>query len=353
MRLTRTPLVAAIAVAVVAAAFVASSALASKAPIKPTTPASHAATAHASQTPTAHTSQAGLEVGVADENPSVFESSYYKALKLKISRYFLPYDIAASSKEKAQLYYFEVWISRAETEGIQPLVAFYHNFATPTKMPSVATYTKDVKAFLKLFPQVTLLQPWNEVNRGNVRERSGNYDSPTPKQSAQYYLALKKICPTCTIVGLDVLDSTTPAATIDYINAFKKDVGSKNMPKIWGLHNYSDTNHFYDQGTRDVLNDVPGQVWLTETGGLAKLSPSFRFSLSRQKKATSYMFDIADAHSKITRLYVYQFYGAKNEKKASFDAGLMNYKGKPRPAYCVVYEHLLGKKKCPYKTVKN
>ena len=126
------------------------------------------------------------------------------------------------------------------------------------------------------------------------------------------------------------------------------------MPKIWGLHNYSDTNRYSDHGTDAVLADVPGQVWLTETGGLAKLSPSFGFNLSRQKKATQYMFDVAFAHkSRIKRLYIYQWYGPKNEKKQSFDAGLANYNGKPRPAYCVVYETLLGKKKCAFKTVKN
>jgi hypothetical protein len=301
--------------------------------------------------PTAHASHAHLQVGIADEDPAMFTSAPYERLGLKISRYFLPYDVMVE-KNPASLDNFEQWLAAAQTAGVQPLVAFYHNLNTATKMPSVATYTKDVTLFVKQFPQVTDLQPWNEVNRGNVRESSGNYDSPSPKQSAEYYLALKKVCETCTIVGLDVLDSTTPWATIDYINAFKRDVGQKNMPKIWGLHNYSDTNHFYDSGTKDVLNDVPGQVWLTETGGLAKLSPSFKFNLKRQKKATTYMFALADANPRISRLYIYSWFGG-NAKKESFDAGLTNAKGAVRPAYCEVYEHLLGKKKCPYKTATN
>jgi hypothetical protein len=300
---------------------------------------------------TAHAGRARLQIGIGDENPTVFADPSYQALHLKIGRYFAPYDVATGNN-RADLYSLEVWLNDAEAAGVQPLIAFYHNASSPKKLPSVATYTADIKLFLEMFPQVKLLQPWNEVNRGNVGGRGG-YDSPSAKQSAQYYLALKKACPTCTIVGLDVLDSTSPAATIHYINQFKHDVGKRNMPKLWGLHNYSDTNRFYDRGTRAVLDDVPGQVWLTETGGLAKLTPSFKFNLKRQAKATKYMFRLADAHSKITRLYIYSWYGGKNEKKTSFDAGLANFAGQPRPAYCVVYEHVLGKKRCPYKTAKN
>jgi hypothetical protein len=289
-----------------------------------------------------------LTVGIGDENPTLFANAEFQALDTKIARYFTPYDIMAG-KDAADRYSLEVWLADAQAAGIQPLVAFYHNESSPKKMPSVATYTKDVKLFLAAFPQVKLLEPWNEANFGN----SGGFHSPSAKQSAQYYLALKKACPSCTVVGLDVLDSTTPAATIRYINQFKHDVGKNHIPQIWGLHNYSDTNRFYDRGTKAVLADVPGQVWLTETGGLAKLSPSFHFNLKRQAKATTYMFHLADSSGRITRLYIYQWYGVRHENRTAFDAGLANYAGTPRPAYCIVYEHLRGSKKCPYKTAKN
>ncbi len=305
----------------------------------------------AGATPATQEARVRLQVGIGDENPTLFANPAFVALHVKIARYFAPYDVA-TGRSIGALYSLEVWLSDAQAAGVQPLVAFYHNTASAKKLPSIATYTRDVKLFIARFPQVRLLQPWNEVNRGNVGGRGG-FSSPSAKQSAGYYLALKKACPTCTIVGLDVLDSTSPAATIRYINQFKAAVGRRNVPKLWGLHNYSDTNRFNDRGTRAVLADVPGQVWLTETGGLAKLSPSFKFSLSRQARATSYMFRLADAHAKITRLYIYQFYGAKNERKTSFDAGLTNHAGTPRPAYCILYKHLLGKKRCPYKTAKN
>ena len=123
------------------------------------------------------------------------------------------------------------------------------------------------------------------------------------------------------------------------------------MPKIWGLHNYSETNRFEDNGTKAILADIPGQLWLTETGGLAEFKPSFPYSLSRQARATSYMFSLADSSSRIKRLYVYSYFGGA-APNGGFDAGLTGKNGQPRPAYCTFYEHVRGTKHCPFKIGK-
>jgi hypothetical protein len=328
----RTSLVAVPALALAALAIVGGTALGST--------RHHAVRAHAAS---------GRAVGIGDENPLMFTSPYYQSLHVTIARYFAPWDVATGN-DPSDLFYLRSWLAAAQAAGVQPLISFYHNDTTPEQMPSVAAYTQAMKDFVAMFPTVTTLSPWNEVNRGNVRAPGDNYDSPTPKQAAQYYIALKGVCRSCTIVGLDVLDSTTPSATIAYINAFKHDVGKKHMPHIWGLHNYSETNRFEDNGTKAMLRDVPGQLWLTETGGLAEFKPSFKFNLKRQAKATKYMFALADSSSRIKRLYIYSWFGGG---KASFDAGLMDSAGQPRPAFCIVYEHVRGQKKCPDKTVKN
>jgi hypothetical protein len=335
MRQFRTPFVAALTIAVAACTLVAATALGST--------ARHAQRAHASS--------GGLEVGVGDESPLMFSSPAWTDLQVKIARYFTAYDVA-SGNDPSALANFQGWLAQAQAHGVQPLVAFYHTATDATKLPSVATYTQDMRDFVQMFPTVTVLQPWNEVNRGNVRAPGDNYDSPSAKQSADYYLALKKVCPTCTIVGLDVLDSTDINATLDYIDAFKAYVGKKNMPHIWGLHNYSETNRFDDYGTKAVLADVPGQLWLTETGGLAQFKPAFPYNLTRQAKATRYMFSLADSSRRITRLYDYSFFGGA-APNGGFDAGLTNAAGKPRPAYCVFYEHVRGMHTCPFKTGKS
>jgi hypothetical protein len=133
---------------------------------------------------------------------------------------------------------------------------------------------------------------------------------------------------------------------------FKRYLGPKRLPSIWGLHNYSDTNRFHATGTRAVLADTTGQLWLTETGGIVKLSGDFPFSLSRQTKATSYMFTLAGLSRRITRLYVFQWTGGVTARER-FDAGLTDVHGKPRPAYCVIYENVLHKRSCSIKTAKD
>jgi hypothetical protein len=293
-----------------------------------------------------------VSVGIADEQPDMFRSPDYTALHTKISRYVTPYDVATNHSHN-DLPRLRAWLAAAARAHAQPLIAFYHSDRTPTKMPSVKTYTADIKKFIKMFPQLKLLQPWNEANRGYVNEHGpGSYASPNAKQSAEYYLALKSVCRHCTIVGLDVLDSTDVPATVNYIKEFKRDVGKRNLPSIWGLHNYTDTNRFRETGTKAVLANTSGQVWLTETGGIVKLSGDFPFSLSRQSKATTYMFKLAALSHRITRLYVFQWTGGLTAHER-FDAGLTNYQGQPRPAYCVVYEYLRHTAHCPYKTASN
>jgi hypothetical protein len=326
MRQVRTPLVAALAAALAVCALVAASALGSQ---------------------RAHPSSGGRLVGVGDESSLMFSSRPWLDLQVHIARYFTAYDVASGNDPDA-LGNLVGWLKAAEAAHVQPLIAFYHTAKNATKLPSVATYKQDMADFVKTFPTVTTLQPWNEVNRGNVRARGDNYNSPSAKQSAQYYLALKQVCPNCTVVGLDVLDSTNIGATLRYINAFKHDVGKRHMPKIWGLHNYSETNRFEDNGTKAILRDVPGQLWLTETGGLAEFKPSFPYSLSRQARATSYMFSLADSSSRIKRLYVYSYFGGA-APNGGFDAGLTGKNGQPRPAYCSFYEHVRGTKRCPFK----
>jgi hypothetical protein len=64
------------------------------------------------------------------------------------------------------------------------------------------------------------------------------------------------------------------------------------------------------------------------------------------------MFKLAKISSRITRLYIYQWTGAP-AGSTRFDAGLTDAAGTPRPAYCVVYEHVLATSTCPVTTASD
>jgi hypothetical protein len=297
--------------------------------------------------------------GVADEQTEMFANPLWQQLHTKITRYIAPYDAAV---RPYSLMRARQWIASAEAEHQQVLVAFYHSEYTPTRMPSVKVYQRDVEKFIKLFPNVREYQPWNEANRGTIVEvhhhgrrvvRHVALVSPSPGQAALYYRALRQVCKGCTIVGLDVLDQQYIGPTLRYIAAFKREIHHLKtaMPTIWGLHNYSDTNRFQSTRTRAVLGAVPGQVWLTETGGIVHFGGAFPnrrgSGLSRAAKALSYMFRLAGSNSRIRRLYIFQWSGATEAVR--FDAGLTDPHYKPRPGYVIVCEHLHGSR-CRVKT---
>lgn len=288
--------------------------------------------------PKAHASTPRFLTGIGDEQSQMFSDPHWQQLHTKIARYIAPYDAAYHAYDLSQV---TGWIRAAEDEHQQVLIAFYHSEYTPTKMPSVTLYERDVKRFMKLFPEVHQYQPWNEANRGNVAHM---FDSPTAAESARYYQVIKRACHTCTTVGLDILDQQNVYPTLRYIEEFKREIGRLKtvMPSTWGLHNYSDTNRDSSLRTRAVLAAVPGNVWLTETGGIVNFGSAFPnvrgAGLRRAAKALSYMFSIASSNSRIQRLYVFQWSGSN--ASARFDAGLTDAHDVPRPGYVVVCKYL-------------
>jgi len=255
---------------------------------------------------------------------------------------FAPYDAAV---RPYSLDLARAWIKAAEAQHIQVLVAFYHSEYTPTKMPSIATYKHDVQKFVKLFPHVRQYQSWNEANRGNIPRALA---SPSAGAAARYYQALIRVCRGCKVVGLDVLDQKNISPTLRYISAFKREIGRLRtvMPRIWGLHNYSDVNGLQSWRTRALGRALGGQVWLTETGGIVQFGGAFPnrrgSGLKRAAKVLGYMFNVAGSQSRIRRLYIYTWTGGT--AKTRFDAGLTDAHNKPRPGYLVVCKRLHGAK---------
>ena len=290
--------------------------------------------------PVAHAA-ASFQIGIADEKTEMFSDSLWRRLHTHITRYIVPYDAAVRSYS---LSLARAWIGGAEAQHQQVLVAFYHSEYTPTRMPSIKAYEHDTKKFMKLFPRVHQYQPWNETNRGDVRYSYERFDSPTAVESANYYQALRHVCPGCTILGLDILDQAEVGPTLSYISEFKAELHHLRVPTptLWGLHDYSDTNRFSSERTRAILAAVPGDVWLTETGGIVKFGgafPNYRGSgLARAAKALGFMFGIASSQPRIKRLYVYQWTGGTSS--TIFDSGLTDAHHKPRPGYVIVCAHL-------------
>jgi hypothetical protein len=301
------------------------------------------------QPPRAHAASSYL-TGIGDETDEMFGNPLWAQLHTKIVRYIAPYDAVVHpySLDKAILF-----IREAEAHHQQVLVAFYHSEYTPLRLPSVASYQHDVQKFVKRFPHVRQYQAWDEANRGYIAHTLA---SPSASADARYYQALIRVCKGCTVVGLDVLDAQDIGPTLEYIAEFKHEIGRLRtvMPKIWGLHNYSDINRLESWRTHELVRALGGQVWLTETGGIVQFGGAFPnkrgSGLTRASKVLKYMFAVAGSQSQIKRLYIYDWTGGSSSTR--FDAGLMNAHDQPRPGYVVVCKQLHGAK-CNVKTAKN
>jgi hypothetical protein len=276
-------------------------------------------------------------VGISDQQASTFANPLYAPLKLHAARYIAPYDVMT---DPAQLARLDAWMSAAKAAKQQVLVAFEHSYvrSRQTKAPSVASYTKALKAFKRAYPGVKQIQPWNEANRCQRVLSDGNVVGQpichNPRRAAEYYMAARKVFPSAKVTGLDILDQNSVASSVAYVRAFRQ--YARPLPKYWGIHDYSDTNRFSQKRTKALLAATrTGQVWLTETGGIVQFGDAFPYDTRRAAKALGCMFTIAKSNRRITRLYVYQFNGALPD--ASFDAGLIDADGATKRAgYAVV-----------------
>jgi hypothetical protein len=287
--------------------------------------------------PRAHAA-ASYGTGIGNEGSLMFRNPLYERLHTRIVRYIAPYDAVA---HVASLNKAIAFIQAAEIAHEQVLVAFYHSEVSPTVLPSVAQYQRDVSKFVKYFRHVKQYQSWDEANRGYIPR---TLSSPSASTAARYYQALIRVCKGCTVLGLDVLDAQDIGPTLEYISEFKQEISRLRtvMPRIWGLHNYSDINRLEGWRTRELTRALGGQVWLTETGGIVQFGGAFPnrrgSGLTRAQNVLKYMFALAGTIPQVKRLYIYDWTGGNSSTR--FDAGLMNAHEQPRVGYVVVCRQL-------------
>jgi hypothetical protein len=282
---------------------------------------------------------AGPIVGIADQKPGTFNSSRFRALHVKRSRYVVPWNVALVRKERTR---FDAWYKAARKAHVrQVMVAFSATSgsrcpARPCSLPSVRSYTRAFRAFLRHYRGIRTIQPWNEAN--SPTQPTGPWRKGA-RAAARYFNVVKRYCRHCTVTAADVLD-LSKRTMARWVHQFRRHTRYKTT--LWGLHNYTDTNKRSGL-TAAFLRMVPGKVWLTETGGIVAFREAsgkvrFRYSERRAATATRRMFSLARKHRRrIARLYIYQW--AIDFSGNRFDAGLVRADGTPRPAYYVVRKY--------------
>jgi hypothetical protein len=284
---------------------------------------------------------ASYRVGVSEQNPAMFGTPAWQSLGLERVRYIVPWDWRQDGREAE----VAAFMNAARERGQDALVTFSahrgcfdgRRYARSRicRAPTASAYRTAVRAFDDRYPWVRTYSAWNEVN---------HISQPTfgrPRLAVRYYRVLRRESRHrhFRVVAADVLDTANMRR---YLTSFLR--RAPGRPRLWGLHNYQDVNRRTSADTRAMLETVPGEVWLTETNGIVKFGDSrqFRYSEARAARCTRWMFRLADRYdvrrrgmrSKITRLFVYQWFGAP--RGARFDAGIVDPDGTPRAAYRVL-----------------
>ena len=298
----------------------------------------------------ASASAVNIRVGIGDQSPLMFPNADYKALNLKLTRYFIEWNAVTDSEELAKA---DAFVTAARASNVKVLMHISTadiKSGTP-KLPSLANYRKRVGALIRRFKPrgVTDWGAWNEANH-KTQPTSKN-----PRAAAQFFGAMRQLCTGCTIVALDVLDQR---GVESYVARFYKAAGANAArARIVGIHNYSEVNRKLTKGTnaypgtRRIIDAVlkankRAKFWYTETGGLTAQGNAFPCDNARAADRTRYMFTLAKRFDRyIDRLYTYNWTPSPDCETSVFDGGLINPDGSTRPAYAVFKRNLASFKR--------
>jgi hypothetical protein len=270
---------------------------------------------------------AAFSVGFGEQRWTMFTDPNWQSLGLKQARLVVGWDALSSTWQRREV---DQWMSSAEAAGAQPLIAFTRS-RTPwrtRRVPTAREYKREFLKFRDRYPFVTDFLTWNEAN---------HCSQPVchkPKMVAKYFDVLAANCPGCKIVAADLLDVES---MVGWLREFRR--AAVHRPRIWGIHNYVDANRFRTTGTRAMLRTVKGEIWFTETGGVVKRSRSspikFPDGAEHAASVTNFVLTkLARISPRVKRVYLYHF--QNQGPKATWDSGVLDPHGRPRPAYKVV-----------------
>jgi hypothetical protein len=265
---------------------------------------------------------AHVAVGIGEQSPELFEDARFASTGIQHARLIVPYDLVKTGG--FWLHVADVWLERARRDGIEPLVSFSHSMVKrrQLRLPSVRQYSARVAEFRARYPWVREFSTWNEANHKGTQP-TGRH----PRRTAVFYRALRRQCPDCNVVAVEVL-LTHSWKTWRWIRRFRERAG--RGPHTFGIHNYPDVTRLRNLNTRLFLRRVPrAEVWLTETGGIVRFR-RWRYSEARAARAVRHVFKLAQRFPRVKRLYLYSWRFDGNRR---WDSGLISRDGIERRAY--------------------
>jgi hypothetical protein len=252
-------------------------------------------------------------VGIGDQEYSSFQDPKMDKLGLKAARLALSWDWY---KDPTTIARTDWWMTAVRQAGMRPMITFNRSWKRGAhggrRIPSMSRYLKSFRTVRERYPHVREFSAWNEPNAPEQPF------AKKPKRAAQFYNAMRRACPRCTVLAGDINDNPNMTS---WLSVYKRQV---RRPKVWALHNYRDVTRNWGT-TKVFLRMVRGPVWLSETGGMRS-----RGGLKGQARAVRRVFELAKSYRRIKRIYFYQW---KRTRGRAWDSAFLNANGTRRPAY--------------------
>lgn len=274
-------------------------------------------------------------IGIADQHGETFSDPLFTALGVRHARLNLAWDALQYDWQVKQL---DEWMQSAQANGVTPLVIFSQS-RVPGRtriVPTPAMLGDQFDALRARYPFLTEFAAWNEANH------PGQPTYRQPGAVAAFYATLRARCPGCTILPASLLDNRQ---LVPWTKTLLKAIRRLRapQPKVWGFHNYSDVNRLKDASTKALLKVVKGQVWITESGGVVRAtSPTaskFPQGVPYAGRVTRYILgSMLKRNPGVTRVYFYEW--KAQQQPVSWDSGMVDVTGAPRPSYNILKQYL-------------
>ncbi|HWI23158.1 MAG TPA: glycosyl hydrolase [Baekduia sp.] len=284
----------------------------------------------------AATAEAKVTVGIGDNKPSMFGDQRFRDLDVPWVRNIVPWDALRNRDQRSLL---DAWMGGARAVDANVLIAFEQS-RRGRRNPTPQQLKTQLRALLKRYPgQIRAVTTWNEPNI--------NAKSKPARRVAQWYRSLRQVTrpKAIKLIAADVVDRDNMASwTTLYLQELRRQ--GVPRPKHWGLHNYVDVNNLSYARTRRFTKLVKGQVWLTETGGVAARNngSTVRFKgrgAAFQARATKYLLSTMLRHNRsISHVFIYNWNAQHPMNVATWDSALIAMNGRARPAFDVVKRYI-------------
>lgn len=277
-------------------------------------------------------------IGIAEQKQDFFSDPRFLALSVEHARLNIQWDVLSHPADTQAL---DAYMGLAKEQGISVLATVDRSRYESRRrhLPSVEEFKRELTALHERYPQVREWSTWNEGNH------AGQPTYKHPARVAAYWLALRRICKGCTVLGADLLDERNSAAWAHaFVKAVHRHGGS--APAVWGLHNYIDANLGRTTGTRRVLGAVRGRIWITETAGLVdKSSRGVKLpkGVEHAARTTRFILDkLIRVSSRIQRAYLYMWNATPDT--GSWDSAFIAKDNSERPSLGVLRKYLADRR---------